>query len=326
MSEQTALKAVELAAQNNLQNCGISFFGGEPLLQKDLIYKFVEYAENFTDKKFSYNMTTNGLLLDEKFLDFAAENKIKIALSHDGLMSRHNRIYPNGKDCLALLDEKLDLLLKYQPNPFIMSTVAVNTVNLTAESVIYLYERGVKSLNLAIDMRPNAGWDENSLETLAEEFDKVSDYILDEFCGGRDVCFNSFEEKIKNITKNKPKHPCQLGKRAVIVDTDGFLYPCIQFNGCAEYRMGSVFDGIDTVAQNRIYNQSLKKPECCVGCALQSRCINDCSCANFQQCGDMNTVSPLQCAYQRMLIEKADSLAQKMLAADEEHFIKRYMQ
>lgn len=325
MSEETALRAVEFVAENSLRSCGISFFGGEPLLQKNLIYKCVEHAKNIADKQFSYNMTTNGLLLNDEFLNFATENKIKIAMSHDGLMSQDNRIYADGRDCLAALDEKLALLLKYQPKAFIMATVAANTVNSAAESVIYLYESGVRVLNLAIDMRPDAGWNEDLLEILAGEFDKISEYILGRFVEGEDICFNSFDEKIFHITKNKPKHFCQLGKRASIIDADGAIYPCIQFNDRAEYRMGSVFDGINTAVQNKIYHQSLKKPECCDGCALESRCINDCSCANFQQCGDMNAVSPVQCAYQRMLIEKADSLARKMLEADEERFIKRYM-
>lgn len=325
MSEETALKAVDFVAENSLKSCGISFFGGEPLLQKNLIFKCVEHAKTLADKQFHYNMTTNGLLLDEEFLKFTAENKIKIAMSHDGLMSRDNRIYADGRDCLAVLDEKLALLLKYQPNAFIMATVAANTVYSAAESVIYLYERGVRTLNLAIDMRPDAGWNEVSLDVLADEFDKISEYLLDKFTEGRYICFNSFEEKILNITKNKPKHLCRLGKRASIIDADGSIYPCIQFNGCAEYRMGNVFDGIDTAAQNKIYHRSVKKPECCDGCALESRCINNCSCVNFQQCGDMNTVSPVQCAYQHILIDKTDSLARKMLAADEERFIKRYI-
>lgn len=325
MSEGTALAAVDFVAKNSLRSCGISFFGGEPLLQKNLICKCVEYAKNFADKKFDYNMTTNGLLLDEEFLIFAAENNIKIAMSHDGLMSRNNRVYADGQDCIAALDEKLALLLKYQLNAFIMATAAANTVNQAAESVIYLYERGVRTLNLAIDMRPEAGWNEQLLDVLAGEFDKISEYLSAQFASGRDIYFNSFDEKILNVTKNKPKHHCQLGKRKLMVDTDGSIYPCIQFNGRSEYRMGDVFDGIDIVMQNKIYRQSVKKPECCNGCALESRCINDCSCANFQQCGDMNAVSPVQCAYQRILIDKADALARKMLATDEKHFIKRYI-
>lgn len=325
MSEETALAAVDFVAKNSLRSCGISFFGGEPLLQKNLIYKCVEHAETLADKQFNYNMTTNGLLLDEEFLKFAAENRIRIAMSHDGLMSCANRVYADGRDCLAALDEKLSLLLKYQPKAFIMATVAVNTVDSAAKSVIYLYESGVRTLNLAVDMRPDADWNEEALNVLSGEFDKISEYLLDKFTEDKEISFNSFDEKIFNITKNKPKHLCQLGKRKVMIDVDGAIYPCIQFNGRAEYRMGNVYDGIDAAAQNKIYHQSIKKPECCNGCALESRCVNDCSCANFQQCGDMNTVSPVQCAYQRIVIEKADSLARKMLEADEGRFIKRYM-
>lgn len=325
MSEEVALKAVEFAAKNSIQSCGISFFGGEPLLQKNLIYTCIDYANTFKNKRFRYNMTTNGLLLEESFLRFANENGIKIAMSHDGLMSRTNRIYSDGKECLAELDESLRLLLNYQPNAFVMATVAANTVHSMAESVIYLYEHGVKILNLAIDMRPNAGWNDEFMNILKDQLDEISVYLLDKFEAGEDIYFNSFEEKILNITKNKSSHICRLGKRKPSINTDGLIYPCIQFNGLSEYLMGDVFSGIDSAIQDNIYTRSQKKTESCNGCALKERCVNDCSCANFQQSGDMNTVSPVQCRYQQILIETADNMARKMLEIDESHFIRRYL-
>ncbi len=325
MGGDTALQAVDFAAEQSARNCGISFFGGEPLLKKDLIYKCVERANTHADKEFEYNITTNGLLLDDEFLRFACYNNFKIAMSHDGPMSRVNRIYPNGGDCLDRLNEKLSLLLQYQPNTFIMATVAANTVQSAADSVISLYQMGVRRLNLAIDSRPNAGWNERDIDELGRQLEIIADFVLSQFIEGRNVFFNSFDEKIFSITRQKPCHVCRLGKRKLYIDTDGAIYPCVQFVGVKEYKIGEVSGGIDEPARERVYWRSLKKPEFCVGCALESRCVNDCACLNFQQCGDMEEVSPVQCAYQRMLIAVADDLARRMMESDETRFIKRYL-
>ena len=325
MTEETALRAIDMAVSDGGKSVGVSFFGGEPLLCKPLIVKCVEYSKRFEDVKFSWNMTTNGLLLDEEFLAFARREKIDIAMSHDGFMSRVNRLYQDGRDCLETLDEKLKLLLQYRPGAFIMATTTPETARTVYDSMKYLFDLGVKRLNLAIDSRPCAGWDEDSMGILSEQLGMLGDYILERFKRGEDVYFNPFEEKILSVTKDRKCHVCKLGKRKPYIDWDGNIYPCIQFGGVAEYGMGSVKEGIDRIRRESIYQSSLLKPEFCEDCALQKRCVNDCACLNYQQCSDMAQVSGEQCAFQRILITRADEMARKMMEADEKHFAERYL-
>lgn len=326
MSEDTALRALDLLVGDGAKRCGVSFFGGEPLLRKDLIMRCVTYAEEeLRGTAFRWNMTTNGLLLDEDFLQFAGEHHLQIAMSHDGAMSRVNRLHPDGKDCLAMLDQKLALLLRFQPDAFIMATASPETVGMAADSVIGLFHAGVKRLNLAIDSRPDAGWNDDSMAELGQQLEKIADFVFSEFSAGRDVFFNGLEEKILAITKEKPCHVCRLGMRKLYIDWDGAIYPCIQFGGVREYRLGDVRGGLDEKKRQDVYRRSLTKPAFCEGCALQSRCVNDCACLNYQQCGEMGEVSAQQCAFQRAMIPCADDMARRMLAADEAHFIRRYM-
>lgn len=325
MSEETALKAIDMAVSDGGNRVGVSFFGGEPLLCKPLIYRCVEYSRQFADVQFSWNMTTNGLLLDDEFLRFAVKEKIEIAMSHDGLMSRANRLYPGGKDCLAALDEKLRLLLTYRPGAFIMATATPDTAGTVFESLKHLIDLGVRRFNLAIDSRPEAGWDEESMDSLSGQLAMLGDLIFEKFSGGEDIYFNPFEEKILAITKDRPCHVCKLGMRKPYIDWDGNIYPCIQFGGVPAYRMGSVAEGVDLSLREAIYQSSLQKPTFCEDCAMKKRCVNDCACLNFQQCGDMAQVSGEQCAYQRILITRADEMARKMLEADEKHFMKRFI-
>ncbi len=325
MTEATALKALDMAVSDGGKQVGVSFFGGEPLLCKPLIYKCVEYSKRFSEIQFSWNMTTNGLLLDDEFLRFAVNEKIEIAMSHDGLMSRVNRLDAGGKECLSALDEKLRLLLQYLPGAFIMATTTPETAGTVYDSLKHLIDVGVKRFNLAVDSRPCAGWDEDSMEELSRQLGMLGDLILEKFCRGEDVYFNPFEEKILSVTKDRPCHVCKLGMRKPYVDWDGKIYPCIQFGGIPEYQMGSVAEGVDVSRREAVYRSSLKSPSFCEDCAMKKRCVNDCACLNFQQCGDMAQVSGEQCAYQRILITRADEMARKMLETDEAHFVKRYI-
>ena len=325
MSGETALRAIDMAVSDGSRSVGVSFFGGEPLLCKPLIYQCVEYSKQFPGVKFNWNMTTNGLLLDEEFLQFACQEKIDVAMSHDGLMSRVNRLDPGGKECLNRLDEKLRRLLRYRPGAFIMATVTPETAGMVYDSMKHLTGMGVRRFNLAIDARPCAGWDEDSMDLLSEQLGMLGNFILEKFREGEDVYFNPFEEKILAITKDRPCHVCRLGKRKPYIDWDGAVYPCIQFGGVPEYRMGNVREGIDEGRRETIYQKSLQKPSFCQGCAMEKRCVNDCACLNFQQNGDMAQVSGEQCAWQRMLITRADEMARKMLETDEKHFARRYI-
>ena len=73
MTEETALRSIDMAISDGGRHVGVSFFGGEPLLCKPLIYRCVEYSRKFSDVQFSWNMTTNGLLLDDAWCSFLAE-------------------------------------------------------------------------------------------------------------------------------------------------------------------------------------------------------------------------------------------------------------
>ena len=189
----------------------------------------------------------------------------------------------------------------------------------------HLVDLGARRFNLAIDSRPSAGWNDESMDILSEQLGMLGDLIFEYFIHDRDIYFNPFEEKILAITKDRKCHICELGMRKPYIDWDGNIYPCIQFGGVPEYHMGSVAEGIDAVRRDEFYAASLRKPSFCTDCAMQKRCVNDCACLNYQQCGDMSQVSGEQCRYQQILITTADEMARKMLDADESHFYKRYV-
>ncbi|MCL1888658.1 MAG: radical SAM protein, partial [Kiritimatiellaeota bacterium] len=133
MAPDTARAAIRACATG--ENCGVIFFGGEPLLRKDLIWDIIRECEN-EPRRFHYKVTTNGLLLDEDFLARAKQHRLHIALSHDGVAEAHDtcRVMPDGGRASSravgtfdALLPKLELLLRWQPYAPVMLTVNPET-------------------------------------------------------------------------------------------------------------------------------------------------------------------------------------------------------
>jgi len=160
MDPDTAFRAVDLAVSDCGRSVGIIFFGGEPLLRKDLIYSTIEYAKAKSKQAgihMHFKVTTNGTLLDEAFMEYSARENLFIALSHDGVREAHD-LHRVDRGCCGTFDrlsDKIDLLLRYRPYAPVMMTVNPDTVMHYADSVKYLYARGFKyiicSLNYAAD-------------------------------------------------------------------------------------------------------------------------------------------------------------------------------
>ncbi len=120
MSFATGRQALELGSQLNSGSCGIVFFGGEPLLCKELIRELVACGrglERYRAGRFHFKVTTNGTLLDEAFLEFAVREDVFVALSFDGTQPAHDahRRTPTGEGTFESLLPRLRLLLAARP-------------------------------------------------------------------------------------------------------------------------------------------------------------------------------------------------------------------
>ena len=327
MDETTAKRAVDLAFSYGHAKNGFSLFGGEPLLERGLIESLCRYAKakaQETGTALKFKMTTNGTLLDEPFLAFAAEHGIEIALSHDGLLQDAQRVTRDGSPTCEKLEPVVDLLLAYQPNAVAMQTVTPSTVGGMAESAEWLYRRGFMRINTAIDYRPDAGWDDASMAVLREQYERVADLCERHFDDARPLLYLNFLSKIAAYVNDRPCIECKLGMRQPSVAPDGSIYPCNQFLNLPAYRMGDVQTGIDTEKQRAIYLRSLSPEPACEGCAIADRCRHHCACLNFSLTGDMHTVAPVQCEHERILIPVADALAARLYAQKSERFLRYY--
>ncbi len=333
MPRETAVKAIDMLVDSvskikDHPKAQISFYGGEPLLARQEIEYLVTYAvEKLTkipDIKFAFEITTNGTLLDQDFIDFAKKNHIILALSHDGLAQDPVRRDCGGNLTKEKVDQKLQMLLKTFPDTIIMMTVHPEYASTVSASVKFFREQGVRAVSMVPAHGERVTWDDESFATLSEELEKV-EKLYEEWNKGSDAFrFIPFENKIRNYIRQKDADNamCHFGCHKLMVDADGKYYPCTHFIGRDGFSIGSVSEGTD---EKKIRDLEAKRVEAkdCEGCVLRPRCRHTCACANHGQTGDMSQVSALQCEYEQLTIRLADQAAAALISDENPRFVER---
>ncbi|MBR6106643.1 MAG: radical SAM protein [Oscillospiraceae bacterium] len=327
MSE-TVLKAACDLAFSEGNHAGLCFFGGEPLLERGLISEAMAYCaarSAETGKPVQYKMTTNGTLLDAEFLEKARDVHMGIGLSFDGTAQNICRRTPDGNGSFEMLNEKAKLLLRYLPDSYAMMTIAPEAAGEYAASVKYLHQLGFRRISAVPAYGKNVHWTDESFTLLTQQLREAAAYYEAQFRAGKPFFFSALDSKIREcIAGENPSERCHLGFRQMPVAPNGKIYACTQFIGDADFCLGDVFTGLDRAAQRRLADREAV-PETCRACALRKRCTNACGCMNRLETGDENRVSPLQCSYERMLIELADETAERLYAHNPDLFRKRYL-
>jgi uncharacterized protein len=328
MSLDTARKVIDTGAMEG-GSTGIVFFGGEPLLCKDIIYKVVEYAralERTKGCRFHFKVVTNGMLLDQRFIDFTKLHHIYVAFSHDGIREAHdqNRVDAAGNGTFDCLTDKIKLLLTSHPYAPVMMVVNPETAKYYAASVKHLYDSGFKYIITSLNFK--AGWTQDALDVLRVEYKKTADFYYKRTLKEDKFYLEPFETKIDSHIKGEDycSQRCELGKNQVSVAPDGSIYPCVQFVGDKEYLIGHIDTGIDSHKQAALSQASHGEKVSCLGCTIRSRCNHYCGCLNKQTTGSINEVSPVLCAHERLLLPIADKLAHKLFKKRSAMFIQKH--
>jgi len=331
MTLETAKAAVDLAVSITPKDdsIGIVFFGGEPLLHKDLIYETVKYASSIEAKSgryFHYKMTTNGLLLDDEFLEFSKNNNLFIAISMDGGHVAHDmhRIDILGEGTHSRIAENAKKLLQTRPYAPVLMTINPDTAFLYADSVKYLFNMGFRYIICSLNY--SAPWNDFDILELEKQYKILADYYFDLTMAEEKFYLSPFEVKLSShINQKTYRHErCELGKKQISISPDGLVYPCVQFVGDRQYSIGNVTTGIDEEIRETLYNRNEKEKDTCVDCAIRNRCNHYCGCLNKQSTGSMDKVSPVQCAHERLLIPIADKLGEKLFKKRNAMFIQKH--
>lgn len=337
MSLDTVKSAIGLAIEDlrkkdSDDSLGVIFFGGEPLLMRDLIAQTVRHCreiERDTGQLFHYKITTNGTMLDEEFLTDPDTTEVFVAMSLDGVQAAHDagRVDAQGMGTFERLQPKIDMLLARKPYSPVMMTVTPETARYYAESVQWVYDRGFRYIICSLDY--SADWQERDMKLLGRQYKRLADWYYELTMAEEKFYFSPFEVKISShiFPGSCKAERCELGQRQISVAPNGKIYPCVQFVGDGTdptYCIGDVRTGIDESARARLYEVNAAEKQSCAKCAIRERCNHFCACLNKQATGRIDVISPVLCAHERIVMPIADALAARLFKKRSPMFIQKH--
>jgi uncharacterized protein len=328
MTKKVAFAAAKLGAKG-VKTSGILFYGGEPLLERQLIYDTVAYTQEIKKQRghnFYYKMTTNGVLLDEEFLQFAKGVNLTIGFSHDGLCQDDCRVTKDGSRTHHIMEEKIPLLLKYQPYAISMSVTDPSTVHRAAEMIEYSFNMGFRYLHLSHNYDRKAPWTQEHLEILRDEYRKMAELYIKWTRAEEKFYLSPFDTKILSHLKGEKYNTdrIRMAQNQPSVDTDGRIYYSSKHLGDDDFCLGDVFGGVDRAKQKRLFEASLTPPDPCLECAIRTRC-NYAYDSLYMKDGEIaRAVAPMQCAHEQIITPVADYAAETLYKDKSALFIQKH--
>ncbi|MBN1514538.1 MAG: radical SAM protein [Phycisphaerae bacterium] len=332
MSEAVGRQALDLGSRLTSGSCGIVFFGGEPLLCRDRIQSLVAYGreqERRQAGRFHFKITTNGLLLDDAFLEFAVRNDVLIAMSFDGVADAHDRHrrLAGDRPSFDVLLPRLKSLLAVRPYASVLMVVNPDTAEYLVDSISFLLDLSCRYLIVSLNYA--ADWQEPDFRVLRKQFKRLASLYVKWTRAGRKFYLSPFEVKLSSHINRHcyRKERCELARRQLSVDPQGYLFPCVQFPKAgpdSQWCLGHVSRGIDEAARQRIHDESEAEKEFCVSCAIKDRCNNTCGCLNWQTTGSINSISPVLCRYEQMLVPIVDRVGKVLYRKRDPLFLHKH--
>ena len=301
MSFEVGKKALDFLVANsgNRVNLEVDFFGGEPLMNWDVVKRLVEYGRSLEpayNKKFRFTLTTNGVLLNEEILEFANKEMSNLVLSIDGRKQIHDRMRPfrGGQGSYDLIVPKFQRAAesREQLNYYVRGTFTRNNLDFS-EDVLHLADLGFKQISVEpVVAPPEADYSirEEDLPKLKEEYDKLAAEMLRRKREGNGFQFFHFMIDLEGgPCVAKRLSGCGSGTEYLAVTPWGDLYPCHQFVGNEKFLMGNVEEGIlREDIRDRFKCCNVYAKEKCRDCFARFYCSGGCAANAYNFHGDVN--------------------------------------
>ncbi len=317
MSFETGKHAIDFLLENSgdRPNLELDFFGGEPLMNFKVVKQIVEYARSREveyNKKFRFTITTNGLLLDDEKIDFINREMSNVVLSIDGRKSVNDyfRVLPNGMGCYDMILPKYKKLVDGRGDKeyYVRGTFTNKNLDFSND-VFALYEAGFDQISIepVVGEGDEYALTEKELPAVFKEYEILAKRILDNEKNGKKFNFFHFMLDLdQGPCAIKRLRGCGCGNDYVAITPDGDIFPCHQFVGIDEYKMGNIDEGT--------FNQEMKadfaschvysKPEC-RKCWAKFYCSGGCNANNYQYMGDVRSAHKISCELEKKRLECA---------------------
>ena len=318
MSFETGKRAFDFLIENSgtRHNLEVDFFGGEPLMNWDVVVKLVEYARSIEkqhNKNFRFTLTTNGVLLDDEKIDFLNENMSNVVLSLDGRPEIHDHFRKDysGKGSYDAIVPKFKRLVEKRggKNYYMRGTFTHNNVDFTND-IFHMADLGFKELSMEPVVCPPGdpyALTKEDLPKLFEQYEILAKEMLKRKKEGNGFTFYHYMLDLKNgPCIYKRITGCGSGTEYMAVTPWGELFPCHQFVGDEKYSLGNIWDGVkNTAVQDEFHKcNAYARPEC-KDCWARLYCSGGCAANAYHATGSISGTYEYGCELFKKRIECA---------------------
>lgn len=308
MSYEVGKRALDFLIENSgtRRNLEVDFFGGEPLMNFDVVKRLVEYARSIEKqhgKNFRFTLTTNGMLIDDDVIEFANKEMSNVVLSLDGRKEVHDRfrVDYSGKgsyDKIVPLFQKL-VKARGNKNYYIRGTFTHYNPDFLND-IKQMLDLGFTELSMepvVCSPEDASALTEEDLPIVLKQYEELAKLMIERRNQGKPFTFYHYMIDLKGgPCIYKRVSGCGSGTEYMAVTPWGDLYPCHQFVGEEKFKLGNVFDGVNNFAvQDEFKACNVYTREKCKDCWAKLYCSGGCSANAYHSTGSVNGVYEYGC-------------------------------
>ncbi len=318
MSLEVGMRALDFLIENSgtRRNLEVDFFGGEPLMNFDVVKELVKYArmrEKEAGKNFRFTLTTNGMLIDDDVIDFANRECSNVVLSLDGRKEVHDRYrvdYAGNGSWEKIVPKFQRLVEAREGKNYYMRGTFTHANPDFLNDIKEMLSLGFNELRMepvvCAPDDPSALTNED-LPIVMEQYEKLAELMLERHREGKPFTFYHYMIDLKGgPCIYKRVSGCGSGTEYMAVTPWGDLYPCHQFVGDEKFKLGNVFTGVDnTEIQNEFMACNVySRPEC-RDCWAKLYCSGGCAANAYHSTGSVTGIYKYGCELFRKRMECA---------------------
>ena len=308
-----------IANSGTRRNLEVDFFGGEPLMNFDVVKQLVAYARSIEKqhgKNFRFTLTTNGMLIDDDVIDFANREMSNVVLSLDGRKEVHDRFRVDyaGNGSWERIVPKFQKLVNARggKNYYMRGTFTHANPDFI-EDIKEMLKLGFNELSMEpVVCAPDdpSALTEEDFAIVCDGYEKLAELMLERRRAGNPFTFYHYMIDLKGgPCIYKRISGCGSGTEYMAVTPTGELYPCHQFVGETEFKLGDVWNGVtNTAKQNEFGDCNVYTREECKNCWARLYCSGGCAANAYHATGSVNGVYEYGCRLFKKRMECAIAL------------------
>ncbi|WP_071393008.1 thioether cross-link-forming SCIFF peptide maturase [Bacillus tuaregi] len=316
MSFEVGKKAVDYLLENSghHRNLDIDFFGGEPLMAWKVVKQIVAYArskEKEYKKQFRFTFTTNGMLLNDEVTEFLNQEMYNVVLSLDGRKEIHDRLRKTvtGKGSYDYIVPRFQEFVEKRGDKeyYVRGTYTHNNIDFTND-IFHIADLGFDKLSMEpVIGDPNEPYalTEADLPELYNQYEVLAKEMIKRGEEGRPFTFYHYMLDLsEGPCIQKRISGCGSGTEYLAVTPTGDIFPCHQFVGDEDFKLGTIWDGIiKPVIQSKFKESNCySKPEC-QDCWAKLYCSGGCPANALHATGSLNGTYGFSCELFKKRIE-----------------------